>query len=290
MRRSLLWFLVMILVISMVATFSLIGCKGGAAPSGEAEEEISGEIKIIGWEGYDLPLQPLVDKYDIEVKPTYISNNDEIFTKLKAGAIHDILTPNHSIVPQLIENDLIIPIDTSKVPNLENLFPQFKEMDWNKKDGEVYTVIFTWGSNCINYNPELIDPIDSWHDLLEPDLKGKYVLLDDTIGVMTAAAKALGYREDTNLLTTEQLDEAGEFAKKMVANALAVAPSVGEIVSMFINGEIAMWASGWEAVDGWVQAEGVPLTHNYVKEGTLVFVDSYAISANATNLGQHMKH
>ncbi|KPJ89111.1 MAG: hypothetical protein AMS17_03125 [Spirochaetes bacterium DG_61] len=250
----------------------------------EEEAELGGELKIICWEGYDAPMQALTEKYGIEIKPTYISNNDEIFTKLKAGAKYDVCSPNHSVVPQLIDNDLIIPLDTSRIPSYRDLFPQFKEFDWNKRGDDLYTVIFTWGSNCINYNPELIDPIESWHELSNPELKGKFVLLDDTIGVITAGAKALGIRENTNLLTKQQLDEVGELLKTWVANAKAIAPSIGEIVSMFVNKEIAMWASGWEAVDVWCQAEGVPVTHTYVKEGTLVFIDSYAICSSATNL------
>jgi spermidine/putrescine transport system substrate-binding protein len=271
------FFLVALVVVIVLVVFI-------AGSPKEEEPELGGELKILCWEGYDAPMQVLTEKYGIEIKPTYISNNDEIFTKLKAGAKYDVISPNHSVVPQLIDNDLIIPLDTSRIPNYVEIFPQFKDFDWNRRGDDLYTVIFTWGSNCINYNPELIDPIESWHELSDPAMKGKFVLLDDTIGVITAGAKALGIRENTNLLTEQQLDEVGELLKQWTANARAISPSIGEIVSMLVNKEVAMWASGWEAVDVWVQAEGVPLTHTYVKEGTLVFIDSYAICSSATNL------
>jgi len=50
MKKSLLWFLVMVMVISMIAVFSLVGCKEAAAPAEEekveaapAEEEVAEE-------------------------------------------------------------------------------------------------------------------------------------------------------------------------------------------------------------------------------------------------------
>ena len=52
---------------------------------------------MLCWEGYDFPdqFQDLKTERNFEVSGTYIGNNDEIFTKIKAGGYgtYDVTTP-----------------------------------------------------------------------------------------------------------------------------------------------------------------------------------------------------
>ena len=111
--------------ISLALIISFSAWAAGKAREGE----ISGTIRMIGWEGYDFPrtFAEFGEKHGVTVTMTYISSNDEIFAKLKAGAEYDVATPNQANVEQLVVNDLLQPIDTSRLPDYGKLHPEIRQ-------------------------------------------------------------------------------------------------------------------------------------------------------------------
>jgi spermidine/putrescine transport system substrate-binding protein len=89
----------------------------------------------------------------LNLATTYIGNNDEIISKLTAGGLGqvDIVTAYMGYVPLLAKAGLIDPIDTAKVPNLQQVPPLFREDKNINVDGRLYAVPFTWGSGPMMY-------------------------------------------------------------------------------------------------------------------------------------------
>ena len=99
---------------------------------------------FVGWQGYDEPLfvDDMLANDGITLETTYIGNNDEIVTKLQTGGIGtvDVVTPYMGYVPLLAETGLIDPIDESRVPNLVDVLPLFRNDKNINHNGELYAV------------------------------------------------------------------------------------------------------------------------------------------------------
>jgi len=249
--------------------------------------EISGDIRMLGWEGYDYPktFADFSDKYGVNITMTYISSNDEIFAKLKAGAEYDIITPNQANVEQLVVNDLLQVIDTSRIPNYKNIHPEILKAyeDFNYQ-GKIWGVPTAFGKNDFVYSADRVDCIDSWWDVLKPEWQGRYIMLDDALGQITQAARAIGKQGDPSLLTPKEFAEVRDLLLDMKRGARSIVSSFGEAKSMLISGEADGWFSANIMIADEAKAEGYDIRGCIPKEGTLIFLDAYGIPESAPNL------
>jgi len=250
--------------------------------------KIGGTIKILCWEGYEFPeaFKEFKEKYGVKIEPTYIASNDEIFAKLKAGAEYDIVTPNQANVEQLVVNDLVRPLDLNKIPNYKNISPGILHaMEQFNFEGKVWAVPICWGKNDIVYNADRVKPVESYWDFLKPEYKGKYIMLDDALGAITQAAKAIGKKGNPSYLTPEEFAKAKDFLIKVKQGAKAIVLSKGEAKSMLISGETDYQVtSGDIMIAALAKKEGYNLWGYIPKEGTLVFIDSYLIPVTSRNV------
>ena len=72
--------------------------------------------------------------------------------------------------------------------------------------------------------------------------------------------------------------------KKFKAQARGIAPSYGELTSMFVSGEIVAAIPCWGAVALWARDQGANIQNTLPKEGGFCFVDAYAIPPTVDNL------
>jgi spermidine/putrescine-binding protein len=240
MRRRKMVFLAIFCVLALSIAFSAM------ARGGKEEGGISGTIRMLGWEGYDFPktFAEFGEEHGVTVSMTYISSNDEIFAKLKAGAEYDIITPNQANVEQLVVNDLLQEIDTSRIPNYKNLHPEIlKAFEQFNYQGKIWGVPCAFGKNDFVYAADRVDPIDSWFDVLKPEWQDRYIMLDDALGQITQAARAIGVTTDPSLLTPSEFQEIRDLLIDMKRGARAIVSSFGEAKSMLISGEADGWFS-----------------------------------------------
>ena len=235
-------------------------------------------VNWLGWQGYDEPLQAddFIKKNDIQLAATYLGSNDEIVTKLSAGAPLDIVTPYMGYVPQLREAGLIQPIDTAQVPNLPNVLPVFRDDSNLFHEGVHWSVPITWGGGPMNYDPAVLTPT-SWFDLEKPEYKGKIAMFDDAVGMMLTASIMVSGAKVASLLTPKQLEEVKKYLIKLKKeHARAIFASYGEGGDAMARGEVVMTLGGAE----WLKAVVMPkkkTEYTYPKEGCFAFVDSYVI-------------
>ncbi len=266
----------------------LAACGGG---DDAAAPEASGTIDYLSWEGYDIP-DPMTDwkkANAVEVKSTYIGNHDEIQAKIKAGGgSYDLITYYQGYKPLYSELEILTTIDTDKIPNIENLFPVFKEADsrylWIDEDGNWTGVPWTWGSIGITWDDaKLPGGLSSWYDLLDPKFKGKVGVINDPLGAFTLTAHILG--KDPAALPKDEYVEIEDFLTKMVGQAKSVAPSFGDMTNQLVAGDIVVCYQGWAYQNSLAAGAG----NNSVKtktpkEGAFSFCDLYAIPSTSDNV------
>ena len=266
-----------------------VAALAGAAVTGVAPRpaRAATSVTFLGWQGYDEPLvyDGFAKKEDVNLATTYIGNNDEIITKLTSGGVGqiDIVTPYMGYVPLLVAADLIQPIDESKVPNLSQVMPIFRNDKNINVDGKLYSVPFTWGSGPMMYDPALFStPPASWHDLLKPELKGKVGMMDDPLGNMMLAAIITG-APDATRLTRDQLTAAIDFLIKVKRQSRVVAVSWGDMADALSRGDITITYSGWETIKKFCADKGKKIDYTYPKEGTFAWLDNYCLAKDAPN-------
>jgi spermidine/putrescine-binding protein len=268
----------------------LLAATGGAALLGGLPPVLAAtSVTFLGYQGYDTPLTTggFLDAHGISLQTTYINNNEDIIAKLKAGGTGtiDLATPNMAYIPLMIEAGLLEPIDLMKLPNLSQVMPFFADQELIRKDGVVYAVPFTWGTQPLMYRPDLVvEKPTSWMDVMRPEYKRKVVMTGSHVGNTQVWGKVVTGAEVPSWMTPAQLKETIDFLIKLKKEqALTYTDSYGEMADIFARGEAVISTMGWEPVAGWAKKKGVEVAYVYPKEGTTGFVDTYVVPKNAPN-------
>lgn len=276
-----------LIILSLFCIVSIIFASSAYSAKKRKEAKIKGSIRMLCWQGYEFPrsFAEFSKKYGVSVDPTFLSSNDEIFAKLKAGEEYDIITPNQANIEQLVVNNLLQPIDTKRIPNYKNLHPEIlKAYEPFKYQGKLWGVPCAFGKDDFIYSADRREMIESWWDVLKPEWRGKYIMLDNALGLITMAARATGKKGDPSLLTPEEFAKVKDFLTKVKRGSRAIVTSFGEAKTVLISGEADGWLGGNIMIAGEAKKEGYDVWGDIPKEGSLIFLDSYAIPKKAPNL------
>jgi len=200
-----------------------------AVPLAAAAEE----LRIFTWSEYmDEEKMPadFEAKYGIKVRLDIYENNEEMVAKLQAGGVsqYDIIVPSDYIMPVLINQNLIQPLDHSKIPNLKNLKPIFRNTTYDP--GNKYSVAYQWGTVGLMYRKDQVseDAVKSWSVLFDPAKEpGPFWLIDSVREMMGIALVYQGY--DFNSTNPKELKAAADLlvATKKTKDCMGFKPGVG---------------------------------------------------------------
>lgn len=134
------------------------------------------------------------------VKQDYYSDNEEMLAKLEAGAAgYDLLVPTGNAVESLIRRGALRPVDKSRLANLGNLKPGYRD-PWYDPGGN-YSVPYATSITLLGYNREKLRelglPTDTWALIFDPahlaKLKGRVTVLNSQRELLGAAMRYLGH-------------------------------------------------------------------------------------------------
>ncbi len=232
--KKIAMFLSLLLVLCLLA-----GC--GGAKKEESSEPAKTTLTVFNWFDYIDPavIELFEQETGISVKYANFTTNEEMFTKVEAGAgTYDVLFPSEYMIERMIKNDLLAELDLSKIPNYANIIENLKNPSYDP--GNKHSVPYMWGTLGILYNTEMVDgDITSWSALFDSANAGKVLMMNsmrDTIGL---GLKHLGYSLNTreeaeinaskDLLVQQKKDKIisgyllDESKDKMVGNEAAIA-------------------------------------------------------------------
>lgn len=171
---------------------------------------------------------------DVTVIYDVYDNNEAMVARLRNGNPgYDIAFPTEYIIPVMIREDLIAPIDAEKIPNLANIAPRWRGMFFDPNDE--YTVPYMWGTTGIAYNTERVTEVpDSWMDIFEHD--GPVAWLGDPRTMLSVALNVLGF--DPNSTDAEEVEQARDFLVANAGNLIAAALDDGQ--ALLERGEVDM--------------------------------------------------
>src|SRR5699024_4420311 len=107
------------------------------------------------------------------------NNDEDWWAKINAGVKTDFLIGGTDWIQRVLAADLGTPLDLSKLSNLENLYPDFREAEYYIKDGESYAVPFTRVYYSMVYNTdEFSEAPSSWDITWDEAYSGQISIMD----------------------------------------------------------------------------------------------------------------
>jgi spermidine/putrescine transport system substrate-binding protein len=274
----------------------LLAACGASSPAGgqPSSGSIAGTIEFISYVAYDLRF-PLMNKWraahGINMKSTYISDQSDVTAKVTSPAgrgLYNLSSYSAQYGPFYKKLGMLTPLDLSKIPNYANSMPFFKSGKiyseyWNF-DGHQWGIPFTWGYDSINYDSAKVKPVTRTSDFLSPELKNKFAIADDLLGMILMSAQSLGIANPQGLFTKSELNQIVTFLTKMKKNALTIASGFGDIVNLYSSGEIVANISGFPGMQVLVAQKGINSIRSALpEEGSLSYCDTYFIPAGGND-------
>lgn len=222
--------------------------------------------------------KPFEAKYGCKVVPTYAGSSDEMYAKIRAskGKTYDLVTASGDLTKRLYDSGLVQPLDLAQVPNYGDLFPIFKQPEYNTFEDTPYGVSIGWGPDFLIYDTSVVkqEPT-SWDVLYDPQYTGKISLPDYPIfsaDVALWGGKADIYDLDQSTLTDQikpKLFDLRPQVRKFWS-------SQGELSQLFLNKEVALaWA--WPVTIEELKRADFPIGATIPKEGATGWSDSWML-------------
>lgn len=268
-------------ILSIVLSLTIIitiltGCSGQNKPS----------INVYNWgqyisNGEDDTLNVIKEfekQYGIKVNYTTYATNEELYTKLKAGAgDYDVIIPSDYMISKLIEEDMLEQLNYDNIPNANNLMDKFKTTDYDPNNK--HSIPYTWGTVGLVYNTTMVDgKIDSWNALFDPKYKNNILMFDNSRDAFGIGSKLLGFSQNTT--DKNQLYKISQKLKE--EKPLVQSYVMDQIFDKMENDEaaIAPYYAG-DAVN--MMANNKNLAYAFPKEGTNLFIDAMCIPKGSKN-------
>jgi len=261
------------------------GGNGGGGGGGNGES--SNRLNLYNWSDYvaESTIPGFEEQTGIRVTQDFYASNEELLAKLQSGggSGYDVIVPSDYMVSIMIKSDVLQRLDKSKIPNFDNLDPDFVGLSYDPNND--YSMTYQWGTTGILYNPEVVgEEVTSWDAMWLEEFSGKIGMLNDVRETFGACLKRLGY--SLNTTNEAELDEAqAELERqKPLLRGYFASPESGDLV---VGGDLALAhvfsGDGFAAI-----AENENLVYVIPEEGATRWTDNMAIPTGAANVeGAH---
>lgn len=157
-----------------------------------------GEIlHVYNWTTYIAPetIGIFEEKCSVEVVYSEFSDDEQMLVELRRGNTdYGVVVPGLETVGLMVEERLLLPLDHDLIPNLSNLFTNFRELPQDPDQN--YSVPYQWGTIGIGYNQEKVTtPITGWAEVFDYD--GKIGWMNEPQILLGIGLRYLGYEGST---------------------------------------------------------------------------------------------
>ena len=251
----------------------------------EADEQIGGEVNLYNWTDYiseDL-LARFSQETGIKVNLSNYDSNETMLATLAAGGTgYDVIVPSDYIIPLLIEQDLIQPIDAHAMDNAAHIDPAFLDPYFDV--GRIYTAPYLYGTTGLAVDTSQVPvPPTSWAEFfaVPEGSHGSIGMMNDQVEVIHAVLRAVGAEpcstnSDDYALAEDLLDD--------FKPAVSVINSDG-IIERMAAGENSIHME-WNGAAYRSSLENPDLVYVYPSDGLTLWQDNFAVPTEAPNFEQ----
>lgn len=262
--------------IGLAATGSMLGLTG----CGGSE---NGSLNLFTWPQYvpDDILNSYMDESGVNLTSSTFNSNEDMLSKYKSGGegVYDLINPTGYMVARMIEEDLLQPIDTSKLKNYGNLNPAFLDLGYDP--GNTYSVPYLASATAIIYNSDVWTGDDvptSWESLLDPKYEGAIAVVDNSLELGAVFADIVG---------TEFDDEDGSHEDQYRDLAAQLKPNIAlfdaDCITPLVNNDASI-AIIYTASGALAQVDNPAIAVSFPEEGINLAIDNWVIPHDAQNV------
>ncbi|WP_168879685.1 ABC transporter substrate-binding protein [Rhizobium sp. P28RR-XV] len=242
------------------------------------------KLTYFTWSGYELPdfhkafTAAHPDSVDISV----FGDDDDAFTKVKAGFHPDIAHPCYDKVARWNKEGLLQPIETAKIKNWDKIFPVFRNLpDLQAGDGKVWMVPWDWGNTSVLYRTDLVkNPEQSWNLLWDKQYAGRIATIDAVHDTPVVAALLAGVSPFD--MTQEQIGKVADKLREQRPLVSAYTTDMTSVEQSLASGQLVA-AMTWNASAVALKKQGVPVEFMKPKEGMLTWACGFVMLKDAKN-------
>jgi putrescine transport system substrate-binding protein len=281
----------------------MIGCgrseSGAHAAQSVKKSPETQVLNLYTWPDYLAPdtIAAFEKQTGIKVRVSYFDTNETLEGRILTGSSgFDVVVPTAPFLQRQIHSGAYQPLDKTQLPNLANLDPAIMSRVALNDPGNVYSVVYTWGTYGIGYNAKMVAealpgvPLNSWRLIFDPAYAAKLAkcgisLLDAPAGVVRLVLKYLG--KDPNAPTAQDLADVEAVLGKIRPYIRNIDSTIA--IEAIANGDICI-ALGYSG--DFVQARnrakeaknGRDIRYLIPQEGSLLWFDMLAIPRDAPNV------
>lgn len=271
------------------------GANGTGAPDAEATARATGgdlesQVSIYTWGDYDSPdvLERFTGELGPEIRLDSFNSNEEMIAKLVAArgtSGYDIVVPTGQFIPQMVENDLLEPMNKDLIPNLEHMDEAFLGMAWDPENQ--FSICKAWGTTGFVYDNTVITrELSTWNDFLDAaqnEASGRMSVLDDPAELTGLYFWANGIEWTTE--DEADLQAAEDFLVNELASHIAAfdsypggsaIPQGTHVLMQVWNGDARIGIMESPDPDRWTWVLGAPATQ--------LWMDNWCIAKGAPNI------
>lgn len=213
------------------------------------------------------------------VNYTNFESNENMYSKIAGGgASYDVIIPSDYMIERLIDEDMLLPLDYSNIPNMKYISEEFKNLFFDPQ--QIYSVCYNVGTTVLIYNKKLVsqEP-DSWEALWDEQYKGKVLMFNNSRDAFAIAQAVLG--KNFNSTVEQDWVECAQLLaeQKDKTNPVYV---MDEVFNLMESGEYAL--ATYYAGDYLLMYENnEDLGYCFPKEGINYFYDALCIPTCSKN-------
>lgn len=254
--------------------------------SGGGGSDLPSELRFIGFGGNTQKTQMNVfnkwgEENGVTISGTPAGGTTEMISLIKQNpSAYDVIALNDTGMARAQQEDVLEPLDLSKVPNFEkNIREAARGLPFQVNDaGETMGMIRESGATGFAYNTDKVDDdLTSWHDLKKEAYAGKVSLIDRTIDRLSNNAIAIGLDINTVPGDAAKKDKMFADAKEMDKNVFAYW-SNGATSIRYLRQENAWICEAWGGRVLALQEEGYDnIKYVVPEEGAMAWADNLAV-------------
>ncbi|MEJ0097689.1 MAG: ABC transporter substrate-binding protein [Bauldia sp.] len=250
-----------------------------------AAAQADGKLTYFTWSGYELPefntsfLAAHPDGVDIST----FGDDDDAFTKVKAGFHPDLAHPCYDKVARWNKEGLLQPIETAKIKNWDSIFPVFRDLpDLQAGPGKVWMVPWDWGNTSVLYRTDLVkNPEQSWNLLWDKQYAGRIAVIDAVHDTPIVAAILAGVNPFD--MTPAELDKVADKLREQRPLVSSYTTDMTSVEQSLASGQLVA-AMTWNASAVALKKQGVPVEYMKPKEGMLTWACGFVLLKDAKNV------
>lgn len=239
-------------------------------------------LTIYNWGDYIDPelLTQFEEESGFKVRYETFDSNEAMYTKIQQGGTgYDIAIPSEYMIQKMMKQELLLPIDSTKIKGLENVHPQFLNQPFDPDNR--YSIPYFWGTLGIIYNDKFIPEgtIQSWDDLWKPELKNNLMLIDGAREVLGLSLNSVG--NGLNSKNDQELKGAKDKLMDLVPNVKAI---VADEIKMYMINEESAAAVSFSGEASEMLDNNEHLHYVIPEEGSNLWFDNIVIPKTAKNI------